>query len=203
METKANYVIVGIFTVVAIVAAFVFVYWTAAIGDRGETAVLRVRIPGSAAGLGRGSAVLFNGVKVGDVEPRLHRRQRPFDRHRRHRDRPADAAHQVDQGRYRHRRPHRPGQHRAEGRQPRRSPSCSTRPRQPAGSPKSPPTRRPSPICWKPRRTSSRAPTRCCPTWKASSPTSARRSPTPSTTPRNSRRRWATTPTASMISWPA
>ncbi len=113
METKANYVIVGIFTVVAIVAAFVFVYWTAAIGDRGETAVLRVRIPGSAAGLGRGSAVLFNGVKVGDVQPRLHRRQRPVDRHRRHRDRPADAAHQVDQGRYRHRRPHRPGQHRA------------------------------------------------------------------------------------------
>ena len=67
METKANYVIVGIFTLVAIVAAFAFVYWTAAIGDRGETAVLRVRIPGSAAGLGRGSVVLFNGVKVGDV----------------------------------------------------------------------------------------------------------------------------------------
>ena len=67
METKANYVIVGIFTLVAIVAAFAFVYWTAAIGDRGETAILRVRIPGSAAGLGRGSAVLFNGVKVGDV----------------------------------------------------------------------------------------------------------------------------------------
>ena len=67
METKANYVIVGIFTLVAIVAAFAFVYWTAAIGDRGETAMLRVRIPGSAAGLGRGSAVLFNGVKVGDV----------------------------------------------------------------------------------------------------------------------------------------
>ena len=67
METKANYVLVGIFTLVAIVAAFAFVYWTAAIGDRGETAILRVRIPGSAAGLGRGSAVLFNGVKVGDV----------------------------------------------------------------------------------------------------------------------------------------
>ena len=67
METRANYVIVGIFTLVAIVAAFAFVYWTAAIGDRGETAMLRVRIPGSASGLGRGSAVLFNGVKVGDV----------------------------------------------------------------------------------------------------------------------------------------
>jgi len=67
METRANYVIVGIFTVVAILAAFAFVYWTAAIGERGETALLRVRIPGSASGLGRGSAVLFNGVKVGDV----------------------------------------------------------------------------------------------------------------------------------------
>ncbi|MEW9808050.1 MlaD family protein [Mesorhizobium marinum] len=67
METRANYVIVGIFTVVAIVAAFLFVYWTSAIGDRGETTTLRVRIPGSASGLGRGSAVLFNGVKVGDV----------------------------------------------------------------------------------------------------------------------------------------
>ncbi len=67
METKANYVIVGIFTLVATVAAFVFVYWTAAVGDRGETTMLRVRIPGSASGLGRGSAVLFNGVRVGDV----------------------------------------------------------------------------------------------------------------------------------------
>jgi phospholipid/cholesterol/gamma-HCH transport system substrate-binding protein len=67
METRANYVIVGIFTLVAILAAFAFVYWTAAIGDRGETVTLRVRIPGSASGLGRGSAVLFNGVKVGDV----------------------------------------------------------------------------------------------------------------------------------------
>lgn len=67
METRANYVIVGIFTLAAILAAFAFVYWTAAIGDRGETALLRIRIPGSASGLGRGSFVLFNGVKVGDV----------------------------------------------------------------------------------------------------------------------------------------
>lgn len=67
METRANYVIVGIFTLAAILAAFGFVYWTAAIGDRGETTLLRVRIPGSASGLSRGSFVLFNGVKVGDV----------------------------------------------------------------------------------------------------------------------------------------
>ncbi|MBL8578836.1 MAG: MCE family protein [Mesorhizobium sp.] len=67
METRANYVIVGIFTLVAIVSAFVFVYWASGIGDRGETTELRIRIPGSASGLGRGSAVLFNGVKVGDI----------------------------------------------------------------------------------------------------------------------------------------
>ncbi len=67
METRANYVIVGIFTLVSIIAAFAFVYWTAAIGERGATTTLRVRIPGSASGLSRGSFVLFNGVKVGDV----------------------------------------------------------------------------------------------------------------------------------------
>jgi phospholipid/cholesterol/gamma-HCH transport system substrate-binding protein len=68
METRANYVIVGIFTIAAVLAAFAFVYWTAAIGDRGETALLRFRIPGSASGLTRGSAVLFNGVRVGDIQ---------------------------------------------------------------------------------------------------------------------------------------
>ena len=68
METRANYVIVGIFTIAAVLAAFAFVYWTAAIGERGETALLRFRIPGSASGLARGSAVLFNGVRVGDIQ---------------------------------------------------------------------------------------------------------------------------------------
>lgn len=67
METKANYVVVGIFTVLAVLAAFAFVYWQSGIGELGETATLRIRIPGSASGLGRGSAVLFNGVKVGDI----------------------------------------------------------------------------------------------------------------------------------------
>jgi phospholipid/cholesterol/gamma-HCH transport system substrate-binding protein len=68
METRANYVIVGIFTIAAVLAAFAFVYWTAAVGERGESALLRFRIPGSASGLSRGSAVLFNGVRVGDVQ---------------------------------------------------------------------------------------------------------------------------------------
>ena len=67
METRANYIAVGLFTLIAIISAFGFVYWTAGGVDRGEEVTLRVRIPGSASGLGRGSSVLFNGVKVGDV----------------------------------------------------------------------------------------------------------------------------------------
>jgi len=79
METRANYVIVGIFTIAAILAAFGFVYWTSVVDNRGETAILRVRIPGSASGLGRGSAVLFNGVKVGDITRVFIDRNNPTD----------------------------------------------------------------------------------------------------------------------------
>lgn len=67
METKANYVAVGIFTLVLLLAAFGFVWWSSGVGGGGDFATLRIKIPGSASGLGRGSAVLFNGVKVGDV----------------------------------------------------------------------------------------------------------------------------------------
>ena len=143
METRANYVIVGIFTLVAILAAFAFVYWTAAIGDRGETAPLRVRIPGSASGLGRGSAVLFNGVKVGDVRRVYIDVTNPTVAIADTADRPADADHPLDPGRYRPCRPDRPGQHRAQGRRLRRSRTCSTRPSAKGTSPRSPPTRRP------------------------------------------------------------
>lgn len=67
MDTKANYVSVGIFTLVLVSALFAMIYWSFGINSSGDTTLLRVRIPGSAAGLGRGSAVLFNGIKVGDV----------------------------------------------------------------------------------------------------------------------------------------
>lgn len=68
METRANYVIVGAFTLMALLAAFAFVYWTARYGSRSETVQVVIRIPGSAAGLGRGSAILFNGIRVGEVQ---------------------------------------------------------------------------------------------------------------------------------------
>lgn len=77
METRANYIAVGIFTLVALLAAFGFVYWTSRIGGPGETAIIKVRIPGSAAGLGRGSPVLFNGVRIGDVRRVYFEREEP------------------------------------------------------------------------------------------------------------------------------
>ncbi|WP_457583328.1 MlaD family protein [Ensifer canadensis] len=67
METKANYAIVGFFTVFVIAAAFGFVYWMSQYGRSGEMVELVVNIPGSANGLSVGSPVRFNGIPVGSV----------------------------------------------------------------------------------------------------------------------------------------
>jgi phospholipid/cholesterol/gamma-HCH transport system substrate-binding protein len=67
METKANYTLVGIFTLIVIAAAFGFVYWMAEFGRGGPMAQLTIRIPGSANGLSVGSPVRFNGINVGSV----------------------------------------------------------------------------------------------------------------------------------------
>ena len=142
METRANYVIVGIFTLVAIVAAFAFVYWTAAIGDRGETAL--------AARAHSGLGVRPRPRQRGAVQRRqgrrraagLHRRAQPDGRHRRYRDRPADADHQVDPGRYRHCRAHRTGKHRAQGRRSEGSQPARRGRARTGASPKSPPIHR-------------------------------------------------------------
>lgn len=71
METKANYVLVGVFTLVVSLIAFGFVYWIARYGEARDSLPLEIRIPGSVTGLAQGSQVLFNGIKVGDVR-RLH-----------------------------------------------------------------------------------------------------------------------------------
>lgn len=67
METRANYAIVGLFTVLVMLSAFGFVYWMARYGGSGETAQLIVRIPGSANGLSVGSPVRFNGIPYGVI----------------------------------------------------------------------------------------------------------------------------------------
>ncbi|AXV15523.1 MCE family protein [Neorhizobium sp. SOG26] len=67
METRANYALVGFFTLLVIAAAFGFVYWMAQSGRGGPSAELAIRIPGSANGLSVGSPVRFNGIAVGSV----------------------------------------------------------------------------------------------------------------------------------------
>lgn len=67
METRANYILVGVVTLAVLLASFGFVYWIARFGDTTNSVQLEVRIPGSVTGLSVGSQVLFNGIKVGDV----------------------------------------------------------------------------------------------------------------------------------------
>lgn len=67
METRANYALVGVFTIGVIAAAFAFVWWFAG-GDSGaRRESVRVVFAGSVSGLSRGSSVLFNGLRVGEV----------------------------------------------------------------------------------------------------------------------------------------
>ena len=68
MEIKARYVLVGLFTLAAIIAGFVFVYWLQTTGGLGKRTTYEVRFHRTVAGLLTGSAVLFNGVRVGEVK---------------------------------------------------------------------------------------------------------------------------------------
>ncbi|HVZ54036.1 MAG TPA: MlaD family protein [Pseudolabrys sp.] len=67
METKANYVMIGLFALAVLVGAFGFVYWFQNVGGTGERAVYRVVFDGSVSGLRTGGSVLFNGIRVGEV----------------------------------------------------------------------------------------------------------------------------------------
>jgi phospholipid/cholesterol/gamma-HCH transport system substrate-binding protein len=67
METRAPYVVIGIFVLVVIAGAFGFVYWFHQAGGLGERAIYRIRFDQPVAGLALGSAALFNGIRVGEV----------------------------------------------------------------------------------------------------------------------------------------
>lgn len=67
METKANYVVTGLFTLAVIVGAFGFLYWFQRAGDRSQETAYRVVFEGSVAGLHTGADVTFNGIRVGQV----------------------------------------------------------------------------------------------------------------------------------------
>ena len=74
METSARYILVGFFTLVAIVAGFVFVYWLNNTSTIGERQYYQIRFAGPVSGLQNGAAVQFNGMHVGEVtDLRLNR----------------------------------------------------------------------------------------------------------------------------------
>jgi phospholipid/cholesterol/gamma-HCH transport system substrate-binding protein len=67
METRAPFVVVGAFVLAAIVAVFGFVYWLQNASGLGPRATYHVQFEGSVPGLLVGAAVLFNGIRVGEV----------------------------------------------------------------------------------------------------------------------------------------
>lgn len=67
METRANYVIIGAFTLAVIAAGFAFVWWFNGSASRGPRSLYDVVFSGPVSGLQTGSSVTFNGIPVGEV----------------------------------------------------------------------------------------------------------------------------------------
>ncbi|HVN42542.1 MAG TPA: MlaD family protein [Steroidobacteraceae bacterium] len=67
MERDAKYAAVAIFALVAVAAAFLFVWWYSGRGDRRDYENYEIYFNGSVSGLGRGSPVRYLGVDVGRV----------------------------------------------------------------------------------------------------------------------------------------
>ena len=67
METRANYILIGCFTLAVILGAFGFVYWFHHVGGAGERMTYNVIFQGPIGGLRSGASVTFNGIRVGEV----------------------------------------------------------------------------------------------------------------------------------------
>lgn len=66
MESRASHALVGLFTLAILAALFGFAYWFSSGGGDRKTDV-RLIFKDKVSGLGRGSSVLFNGLRVGEV----------------------------------------------------------------------------------------------------------------------------------------
>jgi phospholipid/cholesterol/gamma-HCH transport system substrate-binding protein len=67
METRANYALIGVFTLAVIAAAFGFVLWFSGSEKPGGRTTYKIIFTGSISGLSEGGFVLFNGMRVGTV----------------------------------------------------------------------------------------------------------------------------------------
>jgi phospholipid/cholesterol/gamma-HCH transport system substrate-binding protein len=66
MPSRASHALVGLFTLAILAALFGFVYWFSS-GRADKKADVRLIFNDKVSGLGRGSSVLFNGLRVGEV----------------------------------------------------------------------------------------------------------------------------------------
>jgi phospholipid/cholesterol/gamma-HCH transport system substrate-binding protein len=67
METRANFALIGAFTIAIVVAAFGFVFWFSGPSKIAQHKTYELVFAGSVDGLSRGGAVQFNGLTVGEV----------------------------------------------------------------------------------------------------------------------------------------
>lgn len=67
METRAHHVLIGLFTVIVVAAALLFGLWLAKSSSDRQFAYYQVVFNEAVTGLSQGSAVNYNGIKVGDV----------------------------------------------------------------------------------------------------------------------------------------
>ena len=67
MERQANYVVVGIVSVVILIASFVFIVWLANFQFNQTWDHYRIYFRGPVSGLSKGGEVQFNGIKVGEI----------------------------------------------------------------------------------------------------------------------------------------
>src|SRR5215203_4837361 len=67
METRANYVLIGAFTLAVIAAAFGFVLWFQSLHTTKQRSPIRIVFEGPASGLRNGGSVNFNGIRIGEV----------------------------------------------------------------------------------------------------------------------------------------
>ncbi|WP_226581256.1 MlaD family protein [Acuticoccus sediminis] len=67
METRANYVAIGIFVLVVLAGAFGSLWWLYRSSGSGATEALRIIFPEAVTGLSTGAGVYFNGIRIGEV----------------------------------------------------------------------------------------------------------------------------------------
>ena len=67
METRASYILVGVFTLAVIAIAFGYILWVAGKSDDKAQALYGINFQGSVSGLSVTAPVLLNGVRVGEV----------------------------------------------------------------------------------------------------------------------------------------